>query len=183
MIPLLVQIAVPLMRASLAAVLVAAGAAKLVDLHGFATTLIGLGIPARWERLVHALTLAVPLLEISLGLALVSGFWPTAISVAALALMCGFSIVVLVALRKVPNVACRCFGALSDSQFSGKGLARSLSLTVLAFVTWWSGNAYPVLFDRSPGAAILLVAGYLLFAAAAAQAAATIAAVKAKRFV
>ncbi len=180
---LLVQITVLLIRASLAAVLIAVGAAKLADTRSFATTLIGLGVPARQERLVRGLAFAVPLTEVSLGLGLVSDLWPTVINGAVLVLMCGFSIIVLVALRKAPHVACRCFGALSDSQFSGKGLARSLLLTVLAVVTWWSGNIYTPPFDRSPGAVILLVAGYLLFAAAAAQAAATIAAVKARRFV
>ncbi len=181
MIQLLVQIIVLLIRALLAAVLVAAGSAKLADTRSFATTLIGLGVPAHRERLVRGLALVVPLAEVGLGLGLVSGFWPTVINGAVLVLMCGFSTIVLVALRKAPTVACRCFGALSDSQFSGKGLARSLLLTVLAVVTLWSGNTYTPPFNRSPGAAILLVAGYLLFAAAAAQAAATIAAVKARR--
>lgn len=38
----------------------------------------------------------------------------------------------IIALCRKLDVACRCFGTLSDSQFSGKGLARSLLLTVLA---------------------------------------------------
>lgn len=183
MIRLLVQIIVLLIRALLAAVLVAAGAAKLADTRSFATTLIGLGVPARRECWARGLALMVPLLEMGLGLALVSGLWPTVINAAVLVLMCSFSIVALVALRKAPQVTCRCFGALSDSQFSGRGLARSLLLTVLAVVVFWSGDTYALPLDRSPGIVVLLVAGYLLFAAVAAQAAATIAAVKERRSV
>ena len=178
MIQLLIQITVLLIRAVLAAVLVAAGAAKLADTRSFAHTLIGLGVPARRKHLVRGLALAVPLLEIGLGLGLVSGLWPTVISGAVLVLMCSFSLVVLVALRKAPHVACRCFGALSDSQFSGKGLVRSLLLTILAIVAFWSGNAYTPQLEGSPSTIVLLVAGYLLFAVAAAQAARTIATLK-----
>ncbi len=183
MTQLLVQITVLLIRALLAAVLVAAGAAKLADTRSFATTLIGLGMPARRERLVRGLALVVPLVEIGLGLGLVSGLWPMVMNSAVLVLLCGFSLVVLVALRKAPQVTCRCFGALSDSQFSGKGLIRSLLLTVLAIVAFWSGNTYAPQLDKSPSTIVLLVAGYLLFAAAAAQAAATIAIVKERRSV
>lgn len=103
MMQLVVQIVLLLIRAVLAAVLVAAGAAKLADTRSFARTLIGLGVPARQERLVHGLAFAVPLLEVGLGLGLVSGLWPTLISSAVLVLMCSFSLVVLVALRKAPK--------------------------------------------------------------------------------
>src|SRR6266851_3765799 len=110
---LLIQITIFLITASLAAVLVAAGAAKLGDISSFATTLIGLGVPAYWKRVVRGLALAVPLLEIGLGLALISGLWAPLIKDAVLVLMCGFDMIVLIALRKAPNVTCRCFGSLS----------------------------------------------------------------------
>src|SRR5215471_8057271 len=57
MIQAILQVIVMLLRAALAAVLVAAGAAKLADTRSFARTLIGLGVPARWRLLLRALTL------------------------------------------------------------------------------------------------------------------------------
>lgn len=178
MMQLVAQIILPLIRAILAVVLVAAGAAKLADVTGFAHTLYGLGVPGHWKYLVRGLALVVPLLEICLGLGLMAGLWPTIINSAVLILMCGFNALVLVALRKAPHVACRCFGALSDSQFSVKGLIRSLFLTLLAIMVFWSGITGTLQLNGSLASIVLLVAGYLLFAIAAAQAARTIATIK-----
>jgi len=178
MIQNILQVVVLLIRTSLAAVLIAAGAAKLADTSSFATTLVGLGVPARRGELLRGLAFIIPLLEVGLGLALVSGLWPIVVNGAVLVLLTSFTIVVIIALRRKLHVACRCFGTLSDSQFSGKGLARSLLLTVLAGVNFWSGYTYLPRFDGSAWAIILLVAGFLLFAVAAAQAAKTLALLK-----
>jgi hypothetical protein len=51
-------------------------------------------------------------------------------------------------------------------------------MTVLAGVIFWSGNTSSPQFDELPWATMLLVAGFLLFALAAAQAAKTIALLK-----
>lgn len=178
MIQGILQVAVLLIRTSLAAVLVAAGAAKLADIRSFTTTLIGLGIPIRPGLLIRGLALIVPLVEVGLGIAMVSGLLPKVINSAVLVLMCGFSLVVIVALARKVHVTCRCFGILSDSQFSSKGLARSLFLTLLAVAIFWSGNVYSPQFNGPPGVILLLVAGFLLFAVAAAQAAKSIAVLK-----
>ncbi len=173
------QVVVLLMRASLASVLVAAGAAKLADLHSFAATLIALGVPAHRRHLVHGSAFTLPLVEVMLGLALVSGLWPTFINGAVLILMSGFSLVVIIALRKAPSATCRCFGALSDSQFSRRGLVRSLLLTTIAVIVLWWGTSTPTLQTDEPlMVRLLLVAGYLVFAIGVAQAATTIALLK-----
>src|SRR5215469_11731453 len=174
MILSILEATVILVRTSLAAVLIAAGAAKLVDLRGFATTLMGLGVPTRPSLLIRVLSRAIPLLELGVGIAAVSGLWPIVLDGALLILMLSFSIVVIIALRRHLSVSCRCFGALSTSQFSSRGLARNLFLTILALGVFWSGIAYPLQFEGSPGAILLLVAGFLLFALAAAQSASTI---------
>ncbi len=178
MIQGILQVTVVLMRTSLAAVLVAAGAAKLADTRSFATTLMGLGVPAHRELLIRGLARIIPLVELGVGIAAVSGLWPTVVNSALLVLTCSFSVVVIVALSKRLQVACRCFGALSDSQFSGKGLVRSVFLTILAAVIFWGGNTYSMRFDGPSGAIVLLLAGFLLFAFAAAQSAKTIAVLK-----
>ena len=174
----ILQVIVLLVRASLAAVLVAAGAAKLADTRSFAATLMGLGVPVRRHPLIRRLALIIPLLEVGLGIAVVSGLWPGIVNGAVLVLLASFSIVVIIALRRKLQVACRCFGTLSDSQFTGKGLLRSLFLTVLAGGVFWSWSTYPSQLHAPPGAIILLVAGFLLFALAAMQAAKTIAVLK-----
>lgn len=172
------MIIVLLIRASLAAVLVMAGAAKLADTRSFAATFIALGVPAQRTFLLRGLALCIPLMELGLGITMVSGLWPGIINGVVLVLLASFSIVVFIALRRKLHVVCRCFGTLSDSQFTGKGLLRSLFLTLLAGVVFWSENMYPLQLHVSPGATALLVAGFLLFALAAMQAAKTIAVLK-----
>jgi uncharacterized membrane protein YphA (DoxX/SURF4 family) len=81
------QFIIFLSRASLASVLVAAGAAKLADVRSFAATLKGLGVPPRQEPLIRALAFFIPLVEVVLGIALVSGLWPTVTSSVVLVLM------------------------------------------------------------------------------------------------
>lgn len=177
MIEIVALIALYLIRAFLAAVLIVAGAAKLADTHGFAGTLIGLGVPVRWGRLIRGLALAIPLLEVGLGIALALNAWPMIADLAVLALLSFFSVVTIVAVLKVPRVTCRCFGALSDSQFNGKGLARSLFLTALALIVVWSrGMPLPTAGGERPLLiTVVLLSGYLIFALAAAQASKTIA--------
>ncbi len=178
MIQATLHVIVLLLRAALAAVLVAAGAAKLADTRSFARTLLGLGVPVRWRLLLRGLTIFIPLLELGLGLAMVGGPWPLVIDTIVLVLMAGFSIVVGIALQRKLKVACRCFGTLSDSQFSGRGLARSLLLTSMAALVFWGERVVvPQGISWQP-ASIVLVAGYLLFALGAAQAAQAIAVLK-----
>ena len=178
MMQTIMQVIVLLIRASLATVLVMAGSAKLADTRSFAATFMGLGVPARRAFLLRGFALIIPLMELGLGIAMVSGLWSGIINEAVLVLLASFSIVVFIALRRKLHVVCRCFGTLSDSQFTGRGLLRSLFLTVLAGVVFWSGNTYPLQLNASPGATALLVAGFLLFALAAMQAAKTIAVIK-----
>src|SRR5947209_8149637 len=102
-----------LLRATLAAIVIAAGAAKFADIQGFTTTLIGLGIPVHQK----ILALIVPFLELLVGFAVVSGLWSTITTIALFMLMCCFSITTCIALLRKTQVACRCFGSLSDSQF------------------------------------------------------------------
>jgi len=178
MIQAILQVIVLLLRAALAAVLVAAGAAKLADTRSFARTLMGLGVPVRWRLPLRTLSIFIPLLELGLGLAIVGGLWPLVIDTIVLVLMVGFSIVVGIALQRKLKVACRCFGTLSDSQFSSRGLARSLLLASMAALVFWGERVVvPQGISWQP-ASILLVSGYLLFALGAAQAAQSIAVLK-----
>jgi len=53
-----------------------------------------------------------------------------------------------------------------------------LFLTALAIIVFWSGNIYLLRFDEFAGTIMLLVAGYVVFGIAAAQAAKSIAMLK-----
>jgi len=73
MISGVLQVIMLFMRASLAVVLVAAGAAKLADTRSFAVTLMGLGVPVRRQLFLRGFAIIVPLTELALGLAIISG--------------------------------------------------------------------------------------------------------------
>src|SRR5690348_4137300 len=65
-------------RALLGIVLIMAGAAKLVDVSGFARTLAGL-MPrsTATDETIRALAVAIPMGELLLGVVVITGLWST----------------------------------------------------------------------------------------------------------
>lgn len=176
---MIIEIGLLILRAILAAVLIAAGAAKLADTRNFGDTLYGLGMPVSMGWLVNGLVIAFPLVELGLGFGLVSGVMSQEINLAVLVLMVVFMLITLVALIRKPNLKCRCFGALSDSQFSGKGLIRIVFLVAAAAVVVLGGPSTILLVDEGSILMVgLLMVCYGFFAIGSVQAAKTIAAVK-----
>lgn len=160
-----------IVRIFLAILLVTAGAAKIADRVSFKTTLVSLGMPARHQKLVSATAIATPFMEIFLGLFVVSGLWALIINAILLGVMSGFTLIVLFGLFKAPHATCHCFGALSNSQFSKRGLLRNLLLTGAALTVLLLTNRFPL--PQSPALLpmeLFLVAGYLLLALCTAQA-------------
>jgi hypothetical protein len=154
-------------RAAVAAVLVASGAAKLADLHTFRATLVGLGLskgagPASW---------LVATLELALGVASLSSAWPTATDALVLGLTLAFAGTAAVAAKRAPGLRCRCFGALSDSQFGRKALVRSVVLVALAAAVLVAGVVHEARADWSAPWVVTLLATTALFALASGQAA------------
>lgn len=154
-------------RAVVAAVLVASGAAKLADLHTFRATLVGLGLargagPAAW---------LVATLELAIGVASLSSASPTATDVLVLGLALVFAGTAAVAAKRAPGLRCRCFGALSDSQFGRKALVRSVALATLAAVVLAAGLVHEAKADWSAPWVAMLLATAVLFALASGQAA------------
>ena len=158
-----------------------AGAAKLVDVSGFARTLAGL-MPrsTATDETIRALAVAIPMGELLLGVVVITGLWSTVTDVIVLLVMCAFSVTVVLARRVAPHVKCRCFGTLSDSQFSGPGFIRSLVLTGLAFLVVIAGHISSTLSVKPPGIenTLLLVCGCLIFAVSASLAAQMLAQIK-----
>lgn len=178
MIDTLFQVSFFLVRAVISVVLVAAGAAKLSDLRSFTTTLAGLGLAIWPISLLRSLSFVISLIELCLGLLLSIGIWSQAISLAVLALFSLFSFVTLIAILKKSVVSCRCFGALSDSQFTLKGLIRSFVLVGFAALIVFSNAVYRQREPEELGLVFLMVTGYIILAFAFAQAAKTLAAIK-----
>lgn len=112
--------------------LVGSGAAKLTDLKGFASTLVGLGIRGRWARLGSK---AVAGSELGIGLLSVTGIASSAVNMLVFALMLVFLAVSISAARWRPQLRCRCFGGLSDSRFGpGSVILSSVLVIVSGFV-------------------------------------------------
>lgn len=157
MISTLFLIVILFTRALLAVLLVTAGAAKLADTQGFARTLVGLGLSLGHHSLVRGLALAIPLLELGLGIGLISGLYPEVMDSAALAIFACFTLVVLISVLRTNSVTCRCFGALSDTQFTGWGLLRNIVYTGLALLVMVYGSRVHEPFDGPPIFIALLV--------------------------
>lgn len=174
MIASIEELAAVLLQATLAAVLIAAGSAKLADVAGFVNTLVGLGLPGRRLRLVTTATYMVPFLEIGVGFLVVSRRWPVVASALVLAIVGSFTVVTGWALTRRPRVACRCFGSLTASQFSRLGLARNAALTVAAALVLWHEVIRAPTVAMPTGATVLVALGYGVFALTAVQAAKTL---------
>lgn len=122
---------VTLVLASLLAVIFSyAGTVKLLQRHDVAETFAQLApwLPA-W---IHQFAAAVPIAEITLGLALVMGIFPVLISLLALLLLFLFFLVILVALAMRTKVNCACFGSTSRHVVGGGTLARNSILLLMA---------------------------------------------------
>jgi uncharacterized membrane protein YphA (DoxX/SURF4 family) len=163
-------------RYAIGALLVAAGAAKLTDISGFSETLTGLGIAIpKGIDITRWLAIAVPVSELAVGLGLVIGISPSLFGGMSLVLSASFTGIVAFALRKRLTIMCRCFGALSTSQFSVVGLLRSALITVGSFLILIGALFLPLSTEVNWGATVLLAVGYILFGCVVAQAAATLA--------
>ena len=115
----------------LAAVLLVAGAAKLVDQTGSRQALSDFGVPA-WAIPAAAFGLPVAELLIGVGLLFAATAWVAA--VAALVLLGAFTIGIAYQVARGRSPECHCFGALSSSRAGPRTLARNAGLLALAAV-------------------------------------------------
>lgn len=147
-------------RAALAVTLLAAGASKLADVAAFRSTLTTLGVAS---RAAHPAATAIAAAEILVGSLSIARMWPRAVDVAVVVATASFAVVSLLGLVRASATPCRCFGALTRSQFDARALARNCVLTALAVAVAWSGRGIhvesnPVLPAIATTAAALVVA-------------------------
>jgi uncharacterized membrane protein YphA (DoxX/SURF4 family) len=171
------QVGVLAARDALAAVLVTAGAAKLADLEAFSRTLVDLRMSTAtaWRR-VEPLAVLVASTELISGLGTALGWWPQIFNALNAVLLAGFAAVTAFVLWRKINVNCRCFGSLSDTQFSRRGLTRILLLLAASFAVLLVGTNQANYGLGSTG--VLVGLSFILLAVLAAQAARAVELVK-----
>jgi methylamine dehydrogenase accessory protein MauD len=140
----------------LAAVLAVSGAAKLLDLRGSAASLRGFGTP---ERLVPALSLALPLAELAIAAALVPVATGRAAAGVATLLFCSFAIVIAVTLLRGRRPDCGCFGRLHSAPIGLGTFSRMVGLAGVAAVLAWRGTGAGVGVLDEPAAWLAAVTG------------------------
>ena len=147
-------------KAVLAVMLLAAGAAKLADVSGFTTTLRLFAPPPLRGVTLRAAGVAIAGAELLIGAT--SFAFPELAVVNALVLAAGCAFVIASTLGYVLHrgAACRCFGQLSHRAFDAAAVGRSLGIAGLAAIV--------VAATISPGAVRLTAAAHVLLAAAAA---------------
>jgi uncharacterized membrane protein YphA (DoxX/SURF4 family)/peroxiredoxin len=127
-----------LARAGLAVMFAVAGAAKLANLEASRRSMRDFGVPA---LLAGPVGIAVPVLEIAVGLALL----PTPIAeigaAGALALLLGFTLAIGVNLLRGRKPDCNCFGQLHSKPISAWTFVRNLALSAVAAALVWRGGA------------------------------------------
>lgn len=156
-------------RTCLGSMLVASGAAKLANGTDFANTLKSLGIVARREQIRLLLAITFSSVELLIGGCILAGIWSIAMNALLLVIMFFFSFFVLFALYKAPYTKCRCFGALSSSQFDKRALIRNIIFTGVALFAFVASLHFPPLHEVV-WMSITLLVGYALFAFGVVQA-------------
>jgi hypothetical protein len=123
------DVAVLVVRIVVAGVLVVAGLAKALDLGATRRSVPALGLPA-W--LAGPVAIALPAVEVAVGLLLIPVATARLAAVAATLLFSAFSVVVGVALARGRDAECHCFGQLSSEPIGVATLVRSVLLVFAA---------------------------------------------------
>jgi uncharacterized membrane protein YphA (DoxX/SURF4 family) len=142
----------------LAGVLLTAGAAKLRKPLSFRVVLSQL-IP---RPFVPAVGWAIPLVELAIGLALLSGFAVRTAALAAAALLILFELALIQMHRTGASMDCGCFGEVRESASPLSGVVRNIGLLALAALV----AALPADAEAASVAADDVVASCLLALAA-----------------
>ena len=107
-----------------------AASLKLVDLPTFASSIEGYRItPNEWSPMI---ALAVPSVEVVVGLALVAGLHARGAALLSAAMLIAFSAAIAQAMVRGINIDCGCFGASSPQKADSLALLRNSALLLLA---------------------------------------------------
>ncbi|MCA1702189.1 MAG: redoxin domain-containing protein [Actinobacteria bacterium] len=123
-------------RLVLIGVFATAGLSKLIDRVGSRTALGEFGVP---PGAAPALAKALPLVEMTVAVALVAPMSAVAGAVGALLLLAAFSVVIAANLARGRRPNCHCFGQLHSSPVGPWTLARNVVLVGIAAFVLWGG--------------------------------------------
>ena len=155
-------------RAGLAVLLLAAGGAKLAGLDDFAVA-VALFVPRRAPAVIadRTVVLAALIALAELGAGAVSLCWPQvrAASLAVLALACGFTVVAGIGYARHRGRPCRCFGAITRRDFSGRSLVQAVLITGAAVLALRAVPPAEVNLGLTEHLLLLAAAGLLALAA------------------
>ncbi|MCB1118349.1 MAG: hypothetical protein KDK65_00145 [Chlamydiia bacterium] len=103
---------------------------KLFDIPGFADGFAMYDLLAQRSR---AYALTYPFIELALGLAYLSGFYPPATYIVTIVVMLFGSIGVLLSLKRGLNIHCACMGTALKVPLSTVTLVEDLGMALMAF--------------------------------------------------
>lgn len=110
---------------------------KLLDLQGFADTYRSYDVVA---RRIPAYGYFYPFIELSLGAAYVTGFWPFATNVVTLAVMAIGSVGVIQSLLAKQKIRCACLGTVFNLPMSTVTLVEDGLMVAMAVVALFGGH-------------------------------------------
>lgn len=139
-------------RAVVAGVFVYAGVPKLLEPAAFAQSISNYHLVP--ESLVGPIAAVVPVLEIVVALALVTGFAARGAAIAAAAMLAVFSAAIAQAIARDIDIACGCFGTASSPEADWWSVARNVALLAAAvFVAVAPDAPWRAFFPRGAGGA------------------------------
>jgi hypothetical protein len=120
------------LRLVVAAVFLFAALPKLLDPVAFARDIDNYRMVP--DALIGPLALTLPVAEILIGLALVSGVFARGAAVVAGAMLAGFAGGMIQAILRGINLDCGCFGQLAEAQVTWWSVARNVTLLAFSVV-------------------------------------------------
>lgn len=146
------DVAVLIARLTLGGIWMIAGLAKLASRESRGQMVEAFGMLR--GRPAQAVGLALPYMELSLGLLLLSGEWVATASISSAVLLTVFSVAIAINLIQGRRVQCNCFGQLGHAYISKGLLARNAALLGLAAVPLLVESDYLALHRLFAGGAV-----------------------------
>ena len=148
-------------RLLLGAVFLTAAVGKFLDIEGSKKAAMEFGAP---ESLAPTIAFGLPVVEIAIGIMLLSVNYAGIGAVGAIILLAVFT--VLMGFQKIKGKApdCHCFGAVGSEPVSGVTIARNIGLILMAIVVVFGGGANQggSILDREISLALALTASAAL---------------------
>ncbi len=120
------------LRWVVAAVFLFAAIDKVLDPTSFATDIDNYRMVP--DALIGPMAVALPLVEVLVGLALVTGVHARGAAVVAAAMLVAFAVAMIQAIARGIDLDCGCFGTVIETQVSWLTVARNVALTIACAV-------------------------------------------------